>query len=85
MYQILMYRLTSFLYLHIKIALNFKSQGIEKFELFSQDTYNFHNLRNETLVIADYEYAKIFSFALFDMRLWLKEENILLFRMNEFE
>ena len=26
-------------------------------------------LRNETLVIADSEYAKIFSFAMFDMKL----------------
>ena len=60
-----------------KVALNFKSRGTEKFELFSQGTYNFQNLRNETLVIADYEYAKIFSFALFDMKLWLREENIL--------
>ena len=51
----------------IKIALNFKSQGTEKFELFSQGSYNLENLRNETLVIADYEYAKVFSFAMFDM------------------
>ena len=61
----------------IKIALNFKSQETEKFELFSQGIYNFQNLRNGTLVIADYEYVKIFSFAVFDMKLWLKEENIL--------
>ena len=40
-----------------------------KFELFSQGVYNFPNLRNETLVIADYKYAKIFSFAMFDMKL----------------
>ena len=50
----------------IKIALNFKSQGTEKLELFSQGAYNFQNLRIETRVIADYEYAKIFSFAMFD-------------------
>ena len=61
----------------IKIVLNFKSQGTEKFELFSQGTYNFQNSRNEIWVIADYEYVKIFSFAMFDMKLWLKEENIL--------
>ena len=54
-----------------------KSQGIEKFELFSQGTYDFQNLRNETLVIADYDYVKLFSFAMFDMKLWLKEDNIL--------
>ena len=40
---------------------------------------------------AHYEYGKKFSFAMFDMKLWLKEENILhkslrmRFRMNEFE
>ena len=61
----------------IKIALNFKSQGTEKFELFFQGTYNFQDLRNETLVIADYEHAKIFSFAMSDMKLWLEEKNIL--------
>ena len=61
----------------IKIALNSKSQGTKKFELFPQGTYNFQNLRHETLVIADYKYAKIFGFAIFDMKLWLKEENIL--------
>ena len=44
----------------------------EIFEVFSQGTYNFQTLRNETLVI-----AKIFSFTMFDMKLWLKEENIL--------
>ena len=60
----------------IKIALNFKSQGTEKFKLFSQGIYNFQNARNKTLVIADCKYAKIFSFAKFDMKLWLKEENI---------
>ena len=61
----------------INIALNFKSQTTEKFELFSQGTYIFQNLRYETLVIADYEYAKIFGSAMCDMKLWLKEENIL--------
>ena len=52
----------------IKIVLNFKSQGTEKFELFSQRNCNFQNLKNETLVVTDYEYAKIFSFAMFDMK-----------------
>ena len=61
----------------VKIALNFKSQGTEKIELFSQEAYNFQNLRNETLDIVGYECAKIFDFALFDMKLWLKGENIL--------
>ena len=61
----------------IKVALNFKSQGTKTFELFFQRTYNFPNLRNETLVIAYYEYAKVFSFAVFNMKLGLKEENVL--------
>ena len=53
----------------IHTAFNFKSQGTEKLELFSQGTYNFQTLRSETLVIADYEETKIFSFAMFDMKL----------------
>ena len=61
----------------MKIALTFKSQLTEKFEHFSQVTCNFQNLKYEPLVIADYEYAKIVSFAMFDMKLWLREENIL--------
>ena len=48
-----------------------------KFEHFSQLTNNFFNLRNNTLVFADYKYAKMFSFAMFDLKLRLKEENIL--------
>ena len=59
------------------MALDFKSQRTEKFELFCQGTNDFQNLRNETLVIADYEYAKIFNFTMSDMKLWLKEESIL--------
>ena len=58
----------------IKIALNFNFQGNEKFELSSQGTYNFQNLRNETLVIADYEYAKISRIAVMDVKLWVKED-----------
>ena len=42
----------------IKNALHFKSQGTKKIELSSQGTYNFQILRNETLIIADYKYAK---------------------------
>ena len=34
---------------------NLNSQGNEKFELFSQGTYDFKNSVNETLFIADYE------------------------------
>ena len=39
----------------IKIFSNLNSQGNEVFKLFS-------NLRNETLFIADYEYANKFAF-----------------------
>ena len=42
----------------VKIALNFKSQGTEKFKLFSQGTKDSQNLGNKTLVI-DYEFVKI--------------------------
>ena len=38
-------------------------------ELFSQGTYNFQTLGNETLTIADYKQAKIFRFALLDIKL----------------
>ena len=53
----------------IKIALNFKSRGTEKVELSSEGTYNFQILENETLIIADYKYAKNFKFALLDRKL----------------
>ena len=36
----------------IKIALILKSQGTERYELFSQGTYDSQNLRYKTLVIA---------------------------------
>ena len=42
----------------IKVALNFNSQGTEIPGLFSQWIYNFLNLGNEILVIADYECVK---------------------------
>ena len=49
----------------IKIALNFKSRATEKIELSFQGTYNFQILENETFIIADYKYEKIFKFATF--------------------
>ena len=57
----------------MKSALNFKSLANEKVKIFSQGTYNFQNLWNETLITADYEYVKISSFALLKTKLWLKE------------
>ena len=53
----------------IKFALNFKSRWTEKIELFSQGTYNFQILGNEALIIADYKYAKIFKFAMLNIKL----------------
>ena len=57
----------------IKIALNFKSQGTEKFELFSQETHDSQNLRYKTLVIADYEYVKISRIAIMDITVYPTE------------
>ena len=58
----------------IKIALNFKSPGTEKLEIFSQGTYGSQNLRYETLVIAHYKYIKISRIAVMDIKLWMKED-----------
>ena len=43
------------------------------FEFKLQGTYNSQNLRQETLVIADYKHVKKSSFALLELKLWLKE------------
>ena len=53
----------------IKIALNFKSRETEKNGTFLPRTYNFQSLGNETLIIAHYEYAKIFKFDMLDIKL----------------
>ena len=53
----------------IEIALNFKFRGTEKIELSSEGTYNFQILRNETVIIADYIYAKIFKLSMLDIKL----------------
>ena len=55
----------------IKIDLNFKSQGAGNIERSSQETYNFQILENETLIIANYK------FAVLDLKLKLKDDNIL--------
>ena len=52
-----------------KNALNFKSRGPKKIELASKGAYNFQILGNETLIIADYKYAKIFKFVMLDIKL----------------
>ena len=43
----------------------FEIPGDWKNELFSQGTYNFQNLRNETLATADQEYVKMSKLVLF--------------------
>ena len=57
--------------------MNFKSQGTEEIELSYKGTCNFQNLGNETLIIADYKYAKIFKFAMLDTKLNLKDDTTL--------
>ena len=51
----------------IKNALNFKSQRTKKLEFFSHGIYNFLNLGNETLFIANYEYLEMSTFAILHM------------------
>ena len=45
-------------------------------ELFSQGTYDFQNLGNETLFIADHENVKKSAFHWLAAKLWLKETTI---------
>ena len=61
----------------IVIPLYFRCQGTEEDDLFSQGTYNFQNLRNESMAIADHEYVKISKLVLFHIELLLKEDSIL--------
>ena len=58
------------------MALNCKSRGTDKVELCSQGTYDFQILGNETLAIADYKDATIFKFAMLDIKLRLKDDNM---------
>ena len=51
-----------------------KSQGTEKKMSFFP--YYSQNLSNETLTIADQEYANVSKFSLFDIKLQIKENNI---------
>ena len=61
----------------IVVLLYRKSLGTRINELFPQKTYNFQNLRNETLAIADHLEVKISKLAWFNIKLLLKEGNIL--------
>ena len=56
----------------MKINFNFNSQGNKKIDCFSQETYNFQILENETLIITGYEDIKISVFYWLDVKLWLK-------------
>ena len=58
----------------IKIAFNIKSQGTKKLKLSSQGICY---LKDDTLVIADYECVNIFSLAMLHVKLWLNEDNVL--------
>ena len=60
----------------MKIYFNFNSQGYEKIEFFSKDTYYFQILRNESLIIAGYEDIKISIFHQLAVKLWLKENDL---------
>ena len=53
---------------------NLNSQGNE---LFSQGIYDFQNLGNETLFIADYENVKKSVFDWLPTNLWFRESTIL--------
>ena len=44
---------------------------------FSQGTYNLQTRKSETLDIADQLHVKIFKLVLFNIKLLLKEDNIL--------
>ena len=58
----------------IKVALNFKSQGIGKIKLFSQRSITFKIC--DMKLSTDYEYADISSLLMLDIKLWLKEASI---------
>ena len=52
----------------MNIAWNFKSRGTEETELSSEETYNFQIWR-KSLFISDQKFAKIFKFAMLDIKL----------------
>ena len=49
---------------------------MKKIKLSPQGTYSFQNLSNETWVTADYEYVEIFCFAMWEIKLELKEKTV---------
>ena len=60
-----------------KILFNLNFQGNEKFKLASQETYDFQNLGNQTLLIVGHENVKKFAINYLAAKLWLKESTIL--------
>ena len=60
----------------IKVTFSFKSQGMEKIELFSQGTRDSIHRRHESLITIDYKYTKqIKLLAFFNVKLLLMEGN----------
>ena len=51
----------------IKVGFSFKSQGTEKFELFSHGTNDSINLTYESLITVDFKFQSF--------QLWLKEDD----------
>ena len=56
----------------IRSALN---EGMKKSDFLPKEPTTFKICENETWATADYEYVKIFYFAMLDKKLSLKEEN----------
>ena len=56
-----------------RFCFNFKSQGTEKIQLFSQGTDGSINLRYESLFTVDDKYEEILLLAFLDVKLWLEE------------
>ena len=46
----------------MKIYFNLNSQGNEKVDFFTQETYDFQSLGNGTIIIAGYEDIKVSMF-----------------------
>ena len=57
----------------ISLIINVKSQGIKKFQVFSQGTDDSKTLTRKILYIADHEHVNISSFAVLDIKLWPEE------------
>ena len=61
----------------MKVFSNLNSQGNGKFQIFAEGTYDFQNLENETLFIADHKIVKKSAFDWLAAVLRLKESTIL--------